>query len=72
MKSLTPYPPVDRLSYSVLEAARALGLGRDTTYGLIRSGQLPSLKVGRRRIIPRAAVEAFLAKASRDAEDLSA
>jgi len=48
---------------TVLEVARALSLSRGATYAALRSGQIPSLAIGRRRIIPRAAFERFLESA---------
>ena len=53
----------DRL-YDVGEAATALGITRSTLYGLIGSGELRSCKVGRRRLIPGAAVSEFIAQAA--------
>lgn len=51
-----------RYTCSAREAAQALGLGRSTTYELLRSGELPSIRVGRRVLIPLAALEGFIAK----------
>ena len=45
---------------SVPGAALALGLGGTKTFELVRTGQLPSLKVGRRRLVPIWAIEQFL------------
>ena len=42
------------------EAARRLGLSARTVATLVVIGELPSRKVGRRRIIPVAALEAFV------------
>ena len=50
----------DRLAYSVDEAAAATGLSRDLLYDQMRAGRLAYLKVGRRRIITRQHLEAFL------------
>ncbi|MFA5890410.1 MAG: helix-turn-helix domain-containing protein [Actinomycetota bacterium] len=50
-----------RLTLSVSEAAVALGLGRGLTYSLVREGRLPSVRLGSRILIPRAALESFLA-----------
>jgi excisionase family DNA binding protein len=50
----------DRLAYSVAEAALITGLSRDLLYDQMRTGKLPYLKVGRRRIITRHHLEAFL------------
>ena len=51
----------DRLAYSVEEAAQVTGLSRDLLYDEMRAGRLAYLKVGRRRIITRQHLEAFLA-----------
>jgi excisionase family DNA binding protein len=56
--------PADRLAYSVDEAARITGLSRDLLYDQMRAGKLAYLKVGRRRIITRQHLEAFLTKAA--------
>lgn len=53
-----------RLAYSVEEAARITGLSRDLLYNQMRQGKLAYLKVGRRRLITRQDLEAFLGKAS--------
>jgi excisionase family DNA binding protein len=45
----------DRMLLTVEEAAERLGIGRSTMYGLITSGEIDSLHVGRlRRIQPEA------------------
>jgi excisionase family DNA binding protein len=54
----------ERLAYSVEEAARVTGLSRDLLYDQMRAGKLLYLKVGRRRIITRQHLEAFLTRAS--------
>ena len=46
------------LVLSVPEVARVLNLGRDTTYGLVRSGRIRS--VGRQYRVPKAAVMEYL------------
>lgn len=48
------------LIYGVEEAARVLRISRDTTYELLRSGQLRSIKVGRRRLIPAVAIHEYI------------
>jgi excisionase family DNA binding protein len=50
------------LAVSVAEAARRLGLSQRTVATLIAKGEVESRKVGRRRIIPVAALERFLAR----------
>jgi excisionase family DNA binding protein len=46
---------------SVVEAGRELGISRSLVYELLASGALRSAKIGRRRFIPREALEAFIA-----------
>jgi excisionase family DNA binding protein len=40
------------LAYGVNDAAKRIGVGRSTLYQLIRDGQLRSIRVGRRTLIP--------------------
>jgi excisionase family DNA binding protein len=62
MTQTVPDRLTDRLAYSVEEAAQITGLSRDLLYDQMRTGQLAYLKVGRRRIITRQHLEAFLAQ----------
>ena len=50
-----------RIAYSVAEAARALGLSRQMIYDQLRANHLGSVKVGKRRIITRQHIDAWLA-----------
>ena len=45
----------------VTEAARLLATSRSKIYEMIAVGQLESVKLGRRRLIPREAVESYVA-----------
>ena len=56
-----------RLAYSVDETAAQLGCTRTHVHNLIKSGVLPSLKLGRRRLIRREALEALLEQLEGDA-----
>ena len=49
-------PDVPALLYRVDEAAVALRLSRSVLYELIRTGQLRTVKAGRRRLVPVAAL----------------
>lgn len=53
----------DRLVMSVAEAATALGVSDDLLYEVVARGELPSLRFGRRRVIPRRAVELLVESA---------
>jgi excisionase family DNA binding protein len=52
--------PDDQPTMSVEETAKALSLGRSTAYEGVRSGQIPSIRVGRRIRVPTAAVRRLL------------
>lgn len=62
METVTSTGPNERLAYSVDEAAAITGLSRDLLYDQMRTGKLAYLKVGRRRIITRQHLEAFLTR----------
>ena len=50
----------DRLTLTVEEAAHLLGISRGLAYELARSGKLPVIRLGRRLLIPRIALERML------------
>ena len=50
-----------RLAYTVTQAARALGLSKSMIYDQLRSRRLASVRVGKRRIITRQQIDAWLA-----------
>ncbi len=45
---------------TVEEAARILGISRGVAYEGVRTGEIPSIKIGRRILIPRARLEELL------------
>jgi len=51
-----------RLCITVPEAAAMLGISRNFGYQLVREGKLPSIRFGKRILIPRAALEKMLEK----------
>lgn len=51
----------ERLLVTPEEAGDMLGLSRTTVYGLLTSRQLASVRIGRARRIPVAALNAFIA-----------
>lgn len=51
---------MDKLVLTVQEAAEALGVSDDLVYELTARGELPCLHLGRRRVIPRRAVELLI------------
>jgi excisionase family DNA binding protein len=44
----------------VEEVARVLGLSRASAYRAVRSGQIPSIAIGRRVLVPTAALRKML------------
>lgn len=54
-----------RLALSVPDAATLLGISRAHAYELVARGELPHLRLGRRIVIPRVALEALLAVPTR-------
>ena len=51
----------DRLVWSVEEAGRLLGISRAHAYELVARGELPHVRLGRRVVVPKHAIEALLA-----------
>jgi excisionase family DNA binding protein len=50
---------IEKIGYSIDEAVEASGIGRTTLYELMGSGEIESVKVGRRRIIPADSIRAY-------------
>lgn len=49
-----------RDTYTVEEAARKLGIGRNSCYAAARAGQIPTIKIGKRLLVPRADLDKLL------------
>jgi excisionase family DNA binding protein len=64
VEPVTSTESYERLAYSVDEAAALTGLSHELLYDQMRAGKLAYLKVGRRRIITRQHLEAFLTRAT--------
>jgi excisionase family DNA binding protein len=61
-----PFPKMDpqsgqKLLLTISEAAFLLGMGRSFVYELVLKGEIPSIKLGRARRVPAAALEQFVA-----------
>lgn len=50
----------DKLSYTVREAKAALGMGETNLRKQIRTGRIAVARVGRKYLIPRSEIEAWL------------
>lgn len=50
----------ERLTLTIEETARLLGIGRQLAYDRVKVGEIPVLKIGRRLLVPRIALEKML------------
>ena len=53
-----------RKTLTVEETASALGISRNAAYEGVRRNEIPSIRVGRRILVPRAALDRLLEKAN--------
>ena len=52
--------PGEKLAYSVEEAARLLGISKTSAYQATQVGELPTVRIGRRLLVPKAALDRLL------------
>ncbi len=45
---------------TIPEAAKRLGVGRNTLYDAVKRNEVPHIRIGRRVLVPLAALERFL------------
>ena len=60
MAQQTSQPDARPVLHSVPEAASALGIGRSLLYQLLAAGEIASVSIGRRRLIPADALVAYV------------
>jgi len=53
-------PVENRLVLTVEEAAQLLGISRSFAYEAVQRGEIPSMRIGRRILVPKAALVRFL------------
>ena len=53
---------VEKLVVTVDQAAKALGISRGLAYEMARQGRIPVIRLGRRLLVPRSALERMLAE----------
>jgi excisionase family DNA binding protein len=56
----------ERMTYDIVEAGRRLGLGRNGSYEAAKRGEIPTIKIGKRILVPKARFDRMLD--GRDAE----
>jgi excisionase family DNA binding protein len=53
-------PDPNRLTMTIPEAARKLGIGKNEAYAAAKRGEFPTIKIGCRVLVPRAALERLM------------
>jgi excisionase family DNA binding protein len=61
---------VERLAIGVGEAARALSVGKLNMYRMVRAGRVPSVRLGKRILIPVKALHEMLEQAGKPKEEV--
>jgi excisionase family DNA binding protein len=55
----------EALTVTTAEAARLLGISRNLAYEAARRGEIPTIRIGRRILVPIAALERLLSERER-------
>jgi excisionase family DNA binding protein len=53
-------PHIEQKTVTVTEAARALGVSRNHAYEAAKRGEIPTIRIGKRILVPVAALERML------------
>ena len=64
MIRLLPNEPPVRRTMTVEEAAEVLGISRASAYDAVARGEIPCIRIGRRILIPKVALERILTEES--------
>ena len=51
---------MEKMVYSVIEVASLLGISKSLAYTLVKKGEIPSIKLGTRVVIPKVRFQAYL------------
>jgi excisionase family DNA binding protein len=68
-KVLKPKPATEPLTLNGKQVAQRLGISAERAYAAIHAGQLPSILIGGRRVVPVAALERMLAEVKADQQE---
>jgi excisionase family DNA binding protein len=55
----------ERKTYKVEEVGKLLGIGRNQAYDAAKRGDFPTIRIGKRLLVPKAALDRMLAGESR-------
>lgn len=58
---MTTVTPIQPITITVEQAAGVLGISRAAAYNAVRRGDIPSVRVGRRVLVPKYRLAAFIA-----------
>jgi excisionase family DNA binding protein len=61
MRHMESIEGTPRLAYRVPEIRELLGIGRDKAYSLVNSGKIHSIRDGNTILVPKSALDRFLA-----------
>lgn len=61
MSKTKQLPAKDRLTVTIAESAQILGISRNSAYDAAKKGGIPTVRIGRRILIPVAALDRLLA-----------
>lgn len=56
--------PIERKAYTVPEVAKMLGMSRSSAYESVGKGEIPSVRIGHRLVVPAKALDELLSQAS--------
>ncbi len=59
---------MDRQTLTVEETASLLGIGRNSAYAAVRSGAIPTVRIGKRYLVPKVALAEWLRSAREPAD----
>lgn len=62
----------ERKVMTVAEAGELLGISRNSAYEAVRRGEIPSIRIGRRLVVPATALERLLETGNQSFQDSAA
>ena len=62
-KALSPEELLSRTTLTIEEMSLTLGIGRNSAYEAVKRGDIPSIRIGRRILVPTKALERKLSEA---------
>lgn len=51
---------MDKLTYSIPEVAELLGISKSYAYEMVKLKKIPTLKIGKRRVVPKEILEYWI------------